>query len=192
MQELHFPHWSFVIGDPSFMGWLTVVAYFFAAGLSYLVFRNSGDLFPQPTLRKQKAFWLVMAVTMFALGINKQLDLQSFMTAIGRYYAIRGGWYGHRQIIQGLFVKFIVLSSGCSVAFLVWYLRDTLKYNGLAICGVCLLAAFIAIRASSFHHVDIFINSTILSLRINWIIELSGILMVALSAGSIMVFCLKR
>jgi hypothetical protein len=183
MQEPHFFHWSFAIGDPSLMGWLTVAAYFFAAGLSCLVFKNARDLFPQPTIQKQKAFWLVMAFTMFALGINKQLDLQSFLTDIGRYYAIQNGWYEHRKIIQSIFITAIVVTSACFMMFLIWYFRDTLKYNGLAICGLCLLASFIAIRASSFHHVDIFINTTILSLRINWIIELSGIFMVVLAAG---------
>lgn len=186
MQEPQFPRWSFTIGDPSFMGWLTVAAYFLAACLTYRVFRNSEEIYPQPTIKKQKLFWLFMAITMFALGVNKQLDLQSFMTAIGRYYAMEGGWYEHRQIIQGLFIKGIVASSICLMVFLAWSFRDTLKHNGIAICGLCLLSAFVAIRASSFHHVDVFINTKILNLRINWIMELSGIFMVALSAGLIL------
>jgi hypothetical protein len=192
MQETHFPNWSFFIGDPSLMGWLTVVAYFFASGLSYLIIKNSVKLFPQSTVKKQKVFWLVIALSLFALGVNKQLDLQSYMTAIGRYYAVQGGWYEQRQFVQHLFIKVIAVLSIALMLFLVWYLRGSLKYNCLAIGGLCILATYIAIRASSFHHVDIFLNSSIVSLRMNWLIELSGIFMISLSAGMILSPLLKR
>lgn len=184
-QDLQFPHWTFLIGDPSFMGWFTVGAYFFTFYLSCVVFTNAEGLFSKQTVRKQKAFWLIIAATMFFLGINKQLDLQSYLTAIGRYYAQRDGWYQYRQIFQSSFIKFILLFSMLVLTFLIWYLRDTLRDNILAICGLCLLAAFVAIRASSFHHMDFYINTRILNLRINWIIELSGIFMISLAAGLI-------
>ncbi len=192
MNNQHFPQWHFTIGDPSIMGWLTVAAYFMAAGLSVLVSVNSARLFLSPTLGKQKTFWLMMSCAMLFLGINKQLDLQSYMTAIGKYIAMRNGWYEQRLIVQGWFIKFIVLASLSLLVFLVWYLRGTCIYNGIAIFGFCLLAAFIAIRASSFHHVDTLINSTFLNLRVNWIIELSGIMMIALSAGIIIVLNGRR
>jgi hypothetical protein len=123
-----------------------------------------------------------LTITLFFLGINKQLDLQSYITAIGKYFAMRGGWYQHRQIVQWLFIRFIVLSSVGLMSFLVWYLRETLLRNSIAIVGISLLMAFIAIRASSFHHVDIFIHSTLFNVRINWIVELSGIMMITVSA----------
>ncbi len=188
MNNQDFPTWHFTIGDPSIMGWLTVAAYFMAAGLSLLVSVNSARLFPSPTLRKQKVFWLMTACVLFFLGINKQLDLQSYLTAIGKYVALRNGWYQQRQIVQTWFIKAILLASLSLLVFLVWYLRNTLRYNGLGILGLCLLAAFIAIRASSFHHVDTLINSTFLNLRINWIIELSGIMLIMFSAGSILIY----
>jgi hypothetical protein len=164
------------------MGWVTVAAYFMTSGLAFLVFWKSVNLFPVTTIKKQQNFWLILTFSLLLLGINKQLDLQSYLTAIGKYFAMRGGWYQHRQIVQWLFITLVMLSSVCLLAFLLWYLRETLLINAIAITGICLLIAFIAIRASSFHHVDLLIHSTIFNLRINWILELSGIMLVALSA----------
>ncbi|WP_131655679.1 hypothetical protein [Methylocucumis oryzae] len=112
---------------------------------------------------------------MLALGINKQMDLQSLLTAVARYFAKEQGWYEQRRQFQLLFIKSVLASATLTIVFLIWYMRDALKNNALAICGICFLAAFIAIRASSFHHVDIFINTTVLNVRFNWIMELSGI-----------------
>ncbi|CAG7857829.1 hypothetical protein MCAMS1_02801 [biofilm metagenome] len=174
------------------MGWLTVAAYFTSAGLSFLVFWKSANLFPIATVNKQQSFWLILTFSLLFLGVNKQLDIQSYLTAIGKYFAMRGGWYQHRQVVQWLFIKFILLSSVCLLAFLLWYLRETLLINAIAIVGICLLIAFIAIRASSFHHVDLLIHSTIFNVRINWIIELSGIMMIALSAVLTLIMPVKH
>lgn len=186
MNNLEFPAWDFNIGDPSIMGWLTVAAYFLSAGLAYLVFRQSAQTSFHANLKKQQLFWIMTASALFLLGINKQLDLQSYLTAIGKYYAKRDGWYATRFVYQSLFIKAIIASTITILLFLLWYLKETLRENGLAVFGLCLLAAFIAIRAASFHHVDIFINSTILNVRVNWIMELSGIIMITLCAGKLL------
>lgn len=174
------------------MGWVTVAAYFVAAGLSFSVYWKSAALFPTATIKKQQIFWLAMSVTLFFLGINKQLDLQSYLTAIGKYFAMRGGWYQHRRVVQWLFIACVVFSSLCLLIFLVWYLRETLLTNAIAIVGICLLIAFIAIRAASFHHIDLFIHSTIFKVKMNWIMELSGIMMIALSALLILMLPVKN
>ena len=192
MQEEQFPSWDFEIGDPSFMGWFTIFVYFFTMCLCYLVRKNSGKLFPDSTVQKQRSFWSILTVIMFALGINKQLDLQTYMTTIGKYYARRDGWYQHRAIFQYSFIKFIFVLSFSSLALLIFYLRDTFIDNILAILGICLLLGFIAIRASSFHHVDAFISSSIFSVRMNWIMELSAIFLISLSAGLILKRLIKR
>jgi hypothetical protein len=52
-----------------------------------------------------------------------------------------------------------------------------------------MILAFVVIRASSFHHVDVLLASTLGGLRWNWILELSGIMVVGVSAGWV---CLQR
>jgi hypothetical protein len=41
--------------------------------------------------------------------------------------------------------------------------------------GVAFVLVYVLTRASSFHHVDVFLASTAMGLRWNWILELSGI-----------------
>jgi hypothetical protein len=45
------------------------------------------------------------------LTINKQLDLQSAWTEIGRLIAIGEGWYGRREVVQLYFI--IVVAPFC-------------------------------------------------------------------------------
>src|SRR5580693_6074196 len=82
--------WKPGIGDPTVMGWVTVAAYFVAViGCFLAAWREPlPDGTRRPRSRPSK-FWLALAALMVALGINKQLDLQSLATQIGRD-AIRG------------------------------------------------------------------------------------------------------
>ena len=45
--------------------------------------------------------------------------------------------------------------------------------------GLAFLSAFIVIRATSFHHVDQLLHIHLLGFKINWILELGGIIYVA-------------
>jgi len=174
--------WTPQIGDPSVMGWVTVALYFFSAIVSFKVATSAAALFAPETRVRQKQFWLFMALILFFLGINKQLDLQSLLTAIGKYYAHRDGWYEHRRAIQVSLIVGILLSISVVTAWFLFYTRSVLKSNWLAVLGVSFLLIFIMIRATSFHHMDILISTTILGVRMNWILELSGIVCIGYSA----------
>jgi hypothetical protein len=45
-----------------------------------------------------------MAIGLGALGVNKQLDLQSALTELGRILATDGGWYDSRHRVQRVFI----------------------------------------------------------------------------------------
>jgi hypothetical protein len=53
----------------------------------------------------------------------------------------------------------------------------------LALCGLVVLTAFVLIRAASFHHVDILLNTRAIGLKFNWIFEIGGILLVLLASS---------
>lgn len=83
--------WSPVIGDPQITGWVTVAAYVVAALMSAAVWlRLKG--------RRGRVFWAMVALLLAALAVNKQLDLQSALTAAGvalrgrRAGTAKGGW----------------------------------------------------------------------------------------------------
>lgn len=186
MWKINQINWIPSIGDPTFLGWFTVFCYIVTSMLAAKVYFNAQNLFSSNTLRKQQIFWLFIVVVMLFLGINKQLDLQSLLTAVGRYYAKKEGWYEERHRIQIAFIAGFVVMSLFTFAMLIRYMTNSLKENLLAILGFVFLVTFIIIRASSFHHVDAFLMERIIGVRVNWILELAGIFLISYSALSVL------
>ncbi|HVZ33497.1 MAG TPA: hypothetical protein VG963_13790, partial [Polyangiaceae bacterium] len=103
--------WHPGIGDPSVLGWLTVVAYFVAAVLAFRALRvhlgraRRGGASAQAGDELLLArFWGLVLAAMILLGINKQLDLQTLFTEIGRDLAHAQGWYETRRRYQVAFI----------------------------------------------------------------------------------------
>jgi hypothetical protein len=116
------------------------------------------------------------------LGMNKQLDLQSAFTELGRILAADQGWYAVRHRVQRVFILAVgVIAVACAVGLLV-LLRRTRHATRLAAFGATLLMAFILIRASSFHHVDLFIRAEWWNVRGNWFAEIGGIAIIIAGA----------
>lgn len=177
------------------MGWVTVVAYFATAWLCIRAFEAEKRGPPRPLLpsiaalarvmrkhwpappapARRAALWLVLASIMIALGINKQLDLQTLFTELGRQAAYAGGWYEQRRVVQGMFVLAIAVCGALGLALLWWLTRGQLRDFRLTLAGLALLVCFVVIRAASFHAVDALIDVRALGIRMNWVLELGGI-----------------
>lgn len=126
--------------------------------------------------RKRQAYlWIALSLLMVALGLNKQLDLQTLFTEIARYLSHEQGWYEQRRYYQRLFIYAVMALSLVMLMLLTLLYRPVLTDYLFAIGGVTLLFGFIVIRAASFHDFDLFINSRIIGFRMNSILELSGI-----------------
>ncbi|MGJ8587632.1 MAG: isopropylmalate isomerase [Yoonia sp.] len=167
--------WSAQIGDPTVIGWFTVIAYVLAGLLALLVVKKqSGRL---------RLFWSVLSVLLFALSINKQLDLQSALTAAGRCLALAQGWYEDRASVQSVFIAFVAATGSIFSVGLAVIMQRTLAQNWLVLVGLGFLCTFMIIRAAGFHHFDRFIDYEIANVRTNWIMELGGIGMIAANAG---------
>ena len=165
--------WRPGIGDPTFVGWFTVLAYF---GAAYLCWRAAGN---SAHRRKVRWFWNGLAVLLILLGINKQLDLQTELTFIGRDFAKATGWYEDRRIVQTIFILLIAFGGTLFTAALFWIYRFELRRLWPALAGFGFLTGFIVIRAASFHHVDQFLHFAPGGLKMNWILELGGIAAIA-------------
>src|SRR5688500_4566551 len=90
--------WSPGIGDPTVGGWATVALYAIAAVVCFRVGRRHRRL-PRPEL----FLYRLLALGLVALGLNKQLDLQTAFTELGRMAAVEYGWYADRRRIQKAF-----------------------------------------------------------------------------------------
>jgi hypothetical protein len=169
--------WRPGIGDPTFIGWLTVVAYAVAAFYCWRAARRSA--FASAKVRR---FWTGLFALMVALGINKQLDLQTALTFMGKSMAKSEGWYEHRRPVQAIFVLVIALGGIGFTTLLLRYYRAELKRLWQPLVGFGFLITFIVIRAASFHHVDFFLKYHIGGVTMNGFLELGGIAMIAYPA----------
>jgi hypothetical protein len=172
-------NWTPGIGDPTFAGWLTVISYLVTAVACWRVAGRLRDA--AGSSRAEVFVWRAIAVLFLALGVNKQLDLQSAFTEIGRTVALAQGWYERRETVQLYFI--VVVAAVCLLvaATLVMLIRNAPAATWLAVLGTAVVLTFVAVRAASFHHVDRFIGTTVLGLRWNWILEIGGILLVLIA-----------
>ena len=173
--------WSPGIGDPTLMGWLTVCCYMLAAWLCYRVTLVDYGR-PEAQAAGERWLWYALASGLFLLGINKQLDLQSAMTEMGRMVAVYQGWYETRREIQAWFIAMIG-SLALVISFLLLMITRNMPVSTrLTTLGCLLLLAFVLIRAASFHHFDLLINHVEAGVRMNWLFEIGSILIISLGA----------
>lgn len=173
--------WSPGIGDPSFGGWLTVALYAAAAWATWRVLRD-WDMLPPVVARREKWFWHMLFLGLVMLGINKQLDLQSALTEIGRMLADQQGWYENRRQVQVAFIVGIGLMGGTVFAATLNLIWGAPAATLWALLGSAGLMLFVVIRAASFHHIDEMLGRDISGLRINWMLEMGMLLVIIASA----------
>ena len=177
-------NWDPKIGDPSVMGWVTVAAYFVAAFLLGLQWRRAPMVYSEH-LKQHRCLLLFFAVSMFVLGINKQLDIQTWLTNVGRDVSKAQGWWENRRIAQFI-VLIVVGSAGLLLCAVILRSRGFFMQHRLALFGFLVLVIFVLMRASSFFQMDQLINKRILGIRMNWVCELTGIGIIAFSAVKVL------
>jgi hypothetical protein len=168
--------WRASIGDPTVFGWLTVCAYFAAAALLGANLRLARQL------GMAWQFWLAVMLLMLALGFNKQLDLQTLFTQVGRDLAIAQGWYQDRRVVQAVFIAGLVVGGAVMVAWMRRWIGSAWDLYRLCAIGVAALLVFIIMRAATFHYVDRMLGLSLAGLRVNVLLELGAIALVAAGA----------
>jgi hypothetical protein len=174
--------WTPGIGDPSIGGWLTVAGYFTAAFMAFVTARRFHSDARNGSPRAQAWFWLIGSGLLLLLGINKQLDLQTGMTWLLKQWALTQGWYEQRRTFQAVFISGIGIAAAGMLGWLLWLVRRDLRRHWLALAGAVFLVSFVVIRAASFHYVDRMLGMSLGGLKVNWILEWSGIACVLLGA----------
>ena len=172
--------WSPRIGDPTPLGWLTTFAYLVTAGLSWFTLRHAR---PSDSV-EYRVFWALIAVGFAFLGVNKQLDLQTFATAVLKCVAQANGWYGERRHDQAIFIFGLVAGGSFLLLSAIWYFRQIYELIALALIGCALLAVFVMLRAATFNHEDELIGIPLLGTQTaDALLELPGILLVAINGA---------
>jgi hypothetical protein len=166
-------NWSPRIGDPSLLGWVTVAMYFVTTWLCWRV-----TALPVAVTARERTVWRCIALLFLVLGVNKQLDIQTAVTEIGRIVAHHQGWYERRGPVQLAFVGIVAVVCLHIAAILLTHVRGAPAMARLALAGTTLVLGFVTIRAASFHHVDTLIGKSLLGFRWNWLLEIAGIAIV--------------
>ena len=167
-----FRSWLPGFGDPTPAGWVTVAAYLVAAALA---FRMAALRTRPPQRTAERAFWALAGLGLVFLAVNKQLDLQSLMTAAGRCAARMQGWYGARRPVQVAVILGLVAAAGLVGLLTLALLWRSLGRTLPAILGLAAITAFVLVRAVGFHHVDALIGMRVGGFRLNWMFELGAI-----------------
>jgi hypothetical protein len=154
--------WSAGIGDPTWIGWLTTAGYFVAALLCFVAFPRD-------------RIWLAIGLSMALLGFNKQLDLQTLLTQIGKQMALQEGWYDQRHQIQAAFAAAFVGLSGAGAVKIFFVARRESRALRLALAGTLVLMAFVVMRVATFEH----LGMPDFGDNLNGLVELVGIACVA-------------
>jgi hypothetical protein len=180
--------WSPGIGDPTAIGWITVLAYFIAAYFAYRAFRvcvssahsfSVSDPAEAHAQRLLASLWFVVLIAMLLLGVNKQLDLQTLFTQLMRTIFFRLHLYEQRRTFQVAFIGAIALGALATVSVLMYVFWRVLNRAFGALIGLSVVVTFVVIRAASFHHVDLYLRSG--PLPLNVLLELGGVVVLAVS-----------
>ncbi len=175
-------HWKPGIGDPTVGGWATVFAYVAATLLCvWATVKSPRGLAPLDA-SKHHMFWGGLSLVMLLLAVNKQLDLQLWFWLTGRNMIQANGWGEYRRILQVGWIMAIALVGGMGLAYFGWLTHNQSRQRMIALAGVVFTVGFVLIRAGSLHHVDTVLGWHVAGVRMNWILENSGILLVAIGA----------
>ncbi|MFA6243866.1 MAG: hypothetical protein WC655_23185 [Candidatus Hydrogenedentales bacterium] len=175
-------HWKLGPGDPTVMGWVTAVGYALAALLCLWVAVRWRGVHTAGRSGKSALFWLTLGIIMFALAVNKQLDLQMWFWQTGKTFVKAHGLYRQRWVIQMASLGGILLAAVCVFFYFTRMSRGVFRENALALFGVLFTLCFVIIRASSMHHVDMVLGWHVGGVKLNWVFENGGILLVIIAA----------
>lgn len=142
---------GFIAGDPTILGWTTFAFYLVVA---FLCFRNKTRKLEASDSRPANSAWGWHALAYLLLGLNKQLDLQTSINALGRQLTGTIGWYGNRRELQLFFCATVFVATGVYLLRNVRGVSRFMRDKPLLAIGDALVAAYLLIRTISIEHAD--------------------------------------
>jgi len=167
--------WQPSVGDPTVAGWVIFGCYFAAVYLCVRAAKATANRVGSDSHTGRPRFWLVLAVGLVLLGINKQLDFQTLLVDLARDLAREQEWYARRREIAAIFVQAVAAVGILALLVCGWIIRRSLRHQGPALVGMVFLVTFIVVRAASFHAIDKVLCAPVGAWRLHWLLEIAGI-----------------
>lgn len=175
--------WEPHVGDPTLFGWLTVAAYLLAAVACAVCAWRASQIFGEEHIWQHRLLWGGLALAMLFLGLNKQLDLQSWFTAVIKAIAWEKGLYDLGRQAQAYFIAGLALISLLVFGGIAWTFRHMWRHTWLLLLGLVFIARFVVVRAAGFYGVPLPRLSALTGgIQITWMLEILGALVIALAA----------
>lgn len=160
--------------DAGLAPWLAVIGYGVAALLAWRVGSRCDG--------RERNFWWIAAGVLLALGINKQLDLQTELTATLRHIARSAGWYASRRQFQLLFLIGLAIGTVIGSSWLARLVQGLRTPVLITLTGLLALGGFVLMRAASFHHLDVLLGTRLPLGKAHLLIELAALAIVLTGA----------
>lgn len=168
--------WTPTIGDPTLYGWTATAGYAIAAGLCAAVAAKgrSGEI--------DRWLWMLIALGLALLALNKQLDLHREAKYLARCLAIEQGWYDQRRAVQSaLTIAATVIAAG-GMAFVAWALSRMRGPRVLIGLGLAMIGGLQVLRLAESHHlVDGIVSETDFA-ALHGALELGGLGLLIIAA----------
>lgn len=134
-------------GDPTVVGWLTLLAYLAAALLTWRVRAKLGA---SDQLRSERRFYTAVALLALLLGINKQADFQTTVADAARSLLAATELYEQRRVFQGVATVLVLAIGAALVVALLRLVLHAPRATERVLVGILMLFAFVAFRALLF------------------------------------------
>ena len=146
--------WRLQFNDNTPGGWIATLLYAVVIFLCWNAFAHRKTAKAgQAALSLQ--FWFSFSLAVTALGINKQLDLQTPLFQMGRVMFIRAGTFEYFRLFEFV-VGIITIAVGATVAAYLWMIaRPAGSIERFVIFAALGLLAFAVLRFASFNHLPI-------------------------------------
>jgi hypothetical protein len=181
--------WSPALEDRTLGAWIAIFLYLAASVLCWWAFRREsltrGWRSPagEGTSKEIAVGWLLVGGCALLLGITRLLDLGNLLTAWGRGVAHDEGWYGERRLLQVSMLLALTLGAIAAVVAIAQRSRNHPGSLRLAYFGTAFVLCLVAIRACSWHYLDLVLESEWEGFRLSWLLESGGAGLVAGAAA---------
>lgn len=175
--------WKPGINDPTVIGWVATIGYGLAAYFCLMRWFHSRRNHPEG--RALSTTWLLLAVGLLLLGLNKQLDLQTLLVQSGRQTTIALGWFEERRKLQFTFALLFGTIVITLFAVSVRRYGNFFRKHLLATIGTGLILSYVLLRSASVNHLGEGSGKKHHAIQQHWvnIIELAGIACVLICAA---------
>jgi len=171
-----------VAGRLTTLGWTMLALYLLAA---LLVFRAAAAS-TSPNSRAMDHIWISLGIILAALGLNKEIDLQTVLIEIGRRVARNEHLFAYRlELYLVFFLGFILAMTALFAAVMLRFSADVGKFARqfpFAASGLALICTYIVIRAAVIDNVNVMLGLDLKQIPFLWLLEAGGLLLIMIQA----------